>query len=117
MIIQKQKLPLVEHPETRINLYPHQAMILDEWERLKTFLLVTKTGTGKTIGAVMPLLKRKERAILVYPTNELIRDQVRNIVDIAEIEGLRPCVFASETPKDEYSDHCLVWGHVALVVY
>jgi ATP-dependent helicase YprA (DUF1998 family) len=72
-------LPQVEHPETRIDMYPHQALMLDEWEGHKTFLLITKTGTGKTIGAVMPLLKKKERAILVYPTTELVRDQVRSI--------------------------------------
>ena len=83
MIIQEQKLPLINHPQTRLNLYPHQAVMLDEWEKHKTFLLETKTGTGKTIGAVMPLLKRKQRAILIYPTNELIRDQVTSITGFA----------------------------------
>ena len=62
MIIKEQKLSLINHPETRLQLYPHQAAVLDEWANHKTFLLETKTGTGKTIGAVMPLLKRKERA-------------------------------------------------------
>lgn len=102
----------LNHPETKIHLYPHQAIMLDEWDKHKTFLLVTKTGTGKTIGAVLPLLKRKERAILVYPTNELIRDQVRSIVDIAKLEGLKPCVFTPETSKEEYSSADVVLIHI-----
>jgi superfamily II DNA or RNA helicase len=52
MIVQEQKLSLITHPKTRLQIYPHQAVMLDEWERHETFLLVTKTGTGKTIGAV-----------------------------------------------------------------
>jgi len=112
MILKEQKLLLLNHPETRLQLYSHQAVMMDEWGRHKTFLLVTKTGTGKTIGAVMPLLKRKERAILVYPTNELIRDQVRSIADIAEIEELKPCVFTPETSKEEYSGADVVLVHI-----
>jgi len=88
------------------------AVMLDEWEKHKTFLLVTKTGTGKTIGAVLPLFQRKERAILVYPTNELIRDQVKSIADIAKIEGLKPCVFTPETSKEEYSGADVVLIHI-----
>ncbi|MGD9158090.1 MAG: type I-D CRISPR-associated helicase Cas3' [Desulfobacteraceae bacterium] len=105
-------LQQVNHPETRIDLYPHQAVMLDEWDKHKTFLLVTKTGTGKTIGAVMPLFKKMERAILVYPTNELIRDQVSSIAGIAELEGLKPCVFTPETSKEEYSGADVVLVHI-----
>ena len=112
MIVQSQKFPLINHPETRLQLYPHQAAMLDEWDNHKTFLLETKTGTGKTIGAVMPLLKRKERAILVYPTNELIRDQVTSIARIAELEGLRACVLTPETPREEFSKAEVVLVHI-----
>lgn len=86
--------------------------MLDEWEKHKTFLLETKTGTGKTIGAVMPLLKRKERAILVYPTNELIRDQVASIAAIAELEGLRACALMPETPEEEFLRAEVVLLHI-----
>ncbi len=112
MIVQAQKLPLLSHSETRLDLYPHQAVMLDGWDRHKSFLLMTKTGTGKTIGAVMPLLKRRQRAILVYPTNELIRDQVTSIADIAEMEGLKACVFTPETLKEEYSGADVVLVHI-----
>lgn len=112
MIVREQIISMLSRPETRLNLYPHQAVMMDEWERHETFLLVTKTGTGKTIGAVMPLLKRRERAILVYPTNELIRDQVTSIAGIAEVEGLKPCVFMPETTKEEYSGADVVLAHI-----
>jgi len=46
-------LPQVNHPETRLRLYPHQAVMLDEWERHKTFVMVTKTGTKKNIGVIL----------------------------------------------------------------
>ncbi len=41
MIVQAQKLPLLNHPETRLNFYPHQAVMLDEWEKHRTFLSET----------------------------------------------------------------------------
>ncbi len=85
---------------------------MDEWDKHETFLLVTKTGTGKTIGAVMPLLKRKERAILVYPTNELIRDQVTSIARIAEFEGLKPCILTPDTTNEELTRADVVLVHI-----
>ena len=112
MIVQAQKLSLLNHPEARLQLYPHQAVMLDEWDKHKTFLLVTKTGTGKTIAAVMPLLKRRQRAILVYPTNELIRDQVTSIGRIAEMEGFKACVLTPETPKEVFAKADVVLVHI-----
>lgn len=102
------KLPRMQHPRTKRPLYPHQAFMLDEWERHDTFLLITKTGTGKTVGAILPVLKNGERAICVYPTNELIRDQVRNIKNIAESEGLEVCLQTTETTSEEYASANLV---------
>jgi len=96
-------LPLVRHPLTQKALYPHQAAILDAWQDHGSFLVVTKTGTGKTVGAVLPVLKYRQRAIFVYPTNELIRDQVRNIADIAVQEGLKACIQTPDTKPEEYS--------------
>jgi CRISPR-associated helicase Cas3 len=112
MIVREQKFPLISHSETRLQLYPHQAVILDQWEKQKAFLLETKTGTGKTIGAVLPLLKRKQRAILVYPTNELIRDQVASIGRIAEMEGLKACVLTPETSKEAFARADVVLVHI-----
>jgi len=96
-------LPLVRHPQARITLYPHQAVMLDAWERHDSFLLVTQTGTGKTIGALLPVLKNRQRAICVYPTNELIRDQVGNIAKIAKQEGLNVCIQTVHTTPEDYA--------------
>jgi len=105
-------LPLVKHPEARHTLYPHQAVMLDAWEKHDSFLLVTKTGTGKTIGAVLPVLKRRQRAICVYPTNELIRDQVRNIAKIAELEDLTVCIQTPDTTPQEYAAADVILVHI-----
>jgi len=77
-------LPLVTHPEVDRPLYPHQAAVWDAWEKNDTFLVTSKTGTGKTLAALLPILKKEPRAncICVYPTNELIRDQSRALGDL-----------------------------------
>ncbi|MCM8781326.1 MAG: DEAD/DEAH box helicase, partial [Candidatus Omnitrophica bacterium] len=72
--IKSYEIDLVKHEFSKMLLYPHQSIMLDEWHHHDNFILMTKTGTGKTLAAVFPLLKYKERAILVYPTNELISD-------------------------------------------
>lgn len=109
-------LPLVlhqvRHPLVKTPLYHHQAIMMDEWECYETFLVETKTGTGKTTAAVMPLLKYKEKGFLVYPTNELIRDQVESIAAIARLEGLNPCVFTPNTSKEEYGKADVVLIHI-----
>jgi len=109
-------LPLVKHPETRHTLYPHQAVMLDAWEKRDSFLLVTKTGTGKTIGAVLPVLKHRQRAICVYPTNELIRDQVWNIAKIAKREGLTVCIQTPDTTPAEYAVADVILVHIDAAV-
>jgi len=95
-------------------LYPHQALMLDLWndKTNNNFLLITKTGTGKTIGAILPVLKNRERAICVYPTNELIRDQVRNIADISKREGLKVCIQTTETTTEDYASADVILVHI-----
>lgn len=112
MKVRRLELPLVEHPAVAFPLYHHQALVLDEWENRSSFLIVTKTGTGKTTAAVLPLLLRRERAICVYPTNELLRDQVNNIKALAEKQGLRVCVLEPHTPKEEFARADAVLVHL-----
>ena len=95
-------LPLVQHPLVCSPLYHHQAIMFDEWKNHSTFLIATKTGTGKTAAAVLPILKYKESAIMVYPTNELIRNQVAGVANIARMGGLNPCIYEPETTKEEF---------------
>ena len=77
-------LPTVKHPAIDILIHPHQAAMIDAWDKHDSFLVVTKTGSGKTAATVLPVaLNRANRddncVLFVYPTNELIRDQERSI--------------------------------------
>jgi CRISPR-associated helicase Cas3 len=88
MIVRGYGLPQVLVDGVRTRLYPHQAAILDEWNERSAFLLVTKTGSGKTRATALPVLKNHESAVFVYPTNALIQDQARAIRQLMEDEGL-----------------------------
>ncbi|MGI6604028.1 MAG: DEAD/DEAH box helicase [bacterium] len=59
----------------------------DKWNQHSSFLLTAKTGTGKTRAAMLPILKHGEYAVAIYPTNELLRDQVRAVSLFAKDEG------------------------------
>lgn len=99
MLVGKLRLPLVEHPASRAPLYPHQVAMWDAWDHCTAILLPAKTGTGKTRAAMLPVLKRGERAVAVYPTNELVKDQVRAVAWFAVEEGLEPLVWTPEAHK------------------
>ncbi len=78
-------------------------------------LLAARTGTGKTRAAMLPVLKRREWAMAIYPTNELVKDQVRAVAKFAGEEGVEvlvwtPEVWAEAGRVDRYSraDHILV---------
>lgn len=96
MLVSELRLPLVDHPASRSPLYPHQAELWDAWDHWPTILLPAKTGTGKTRAAMLPVLKRGEWAVAVYPTNELVKDQVRAVAGFAEQEGIEPLVWTPE---------------------
>ncbi len=72
----------------RTHLYPHQAAMYNEWKNRTAFLLVTKTGSGKTRATALPVLKNRESAVFVYPTNALIQDQSRAIQQLMDDEGI-----------------------------
>src|SRR5215211_1334295 len=93
-------------------LYPHQAAMLDEWENHDSFMVVSKTGTGKTASAMLPILKNRLNAIAVYPTNELVRDQVTSVKELAEKEGIRAYEWTLDTTPEEYSDSEVLLVHV-----
>jgi len=66
------------------------------WEKCPAMLLASKTGTGKTLAAMLPVLRRREWAVAVYPTNELLRDQVRAVAQLARDGGSEPLVWTPE---------------------
>ncbi len=113
--VRELRLPLIEHVASRVPLYPHQVAMWEGWEKYPTMLLAARTGTGKTRAAMLPVLKRHEWAVAIYPTNELVRDQVRAVAKFAAEEGVRPLVWtperwASADRAETYSpaDHVLV---------
>lgn len=113
MLVGELRLPLVEHPASRSPLYPHQVAMWDAWDHYPTMLLPAKTGTGKTRAAMLPVLKRGERAVAVYPTNELVKDQVRAVARFAAEEGLEPLVWTPETYRaSDVAERYSSAGHI-----
>ncbi len=106
------RLPLIKHPASRAPLYLHQAAMWEGWQKNPTMLLAAKTGTGKTRAAMLPVLKRGEWAVAVYPTNELVRDQLRAVEKFATEEGVAPLVWTPET----WPDRALSYGRAEHVL-
>lgn len=97
MKVQGYSLPQVEITGVQTHLYPHQAAILNQWNVHDTFVLVTKTGSGKTRAVALPILKHHESAVFVYPTNALIADQARAIQQLMHDEHI---TFLEWTPAN-----------------
>ena len=107
-LVQPYALPMVECPWSRFPLYFHQAAMWEGWGKHAAMLLAAKTGTGKTRAAMLPVLKRREWAVAIYPTNELVRDQVRAVGKFATEEGiecltLTPEVWIDASRAERYS--------------
>lgn len=102
MIIEAYDLPLVTYPCIKMPIYPHQAVMLDTWMQYDSFLLTSKTGSGKTASWAMAYLANRhlpgeQSVVCIYPTNELIRDQERSIYDfIVNKQGLTCYVWSPE---------------------
>jgi len=94
--VQACQLPVTDHPASKTPLYAHQVAVWDAWDKHTTILLAVGTGTGKTRAAMLPVLKRNESALTVYPTNELLRDQVRAVAQFAHEEGCHAPVWVPE---------------------
>lgn len=90
------------HPAAKMPLYPHQCALLDAWNERDAFVLVTKTGSGKTAASVLPVVHNRESAVFVYPTNALIADQERSILTLLEREGISVRVLSPETMNEKY---------------
>ncbi len=108
------ELPQFKHPAVDgLPVYPHQAVMIDEWDKHEAFLMVTKTGSGKTAASVLPLaLSRHNRednsAVFVYPTKELIRDQERSIRNLLDKIGIRCFSWGPENADQPVGDEEIV---------
>lgn len=86
--------------------------MLDDWEDHDSFMVVSKTGTGKTASAMLPILKNRLNAIAVYPTNELVKDQVTSVKELAKKEGIKAREWTPDTTPEEFSKAEVVLIHI-----
>jgi CRISPR-associated helicase Cas3 len=73
-----------------------------QWDDLQEVVLTAGTGTGKTLAAFLPGLRRAESVLAAYPTNALLQDQAESILRLAAMCGkvariLRP----GESPRTQ----------------
>ncbi|WP_028307041.1 type I-D CRISPR-associated helicase Cas3' [Desulfitibacter alkalitolerans] len=96
------KIPTYKIQNINMSLYPHQLKMMEKWDEKDMLLLATKTGSGKTASAVLPLLINKSCAVFVYPTNALMVDQEQSIRELAEKElGMRCIIITPDTVNDK----------------
>jgi CRISPR-associated helicase Cas3 len=104
MKVRGYSLPQVEVAGAQMRLYPHQAAMLNKWDEHNAFLLVTKTGSGKTRAVALPVVKRRESAVFVYPTKALIADQARAIQQLMRDEGVSYREWTPESANEKLGD-------------
>lgn len=71
-------------------------------------VLDAPTGSGKTLAALARVLDRRAPTVFIYPTNALVKDQVRSIKALLESLGYHVNVISSEwipESRDLTSDH------------
>lgn len=89
------------------NLYKFQEEAINAIRNGKNTLIISGTGTGKTEAFLIPIIEDllKEpnaRAVLVYPTKALARDQVERIqYYTSAVFGFRVGVYDGDTPDRE----------------
>ncbi|HRQ42243.1 MAG TPA: type I-D CRISPR-associated helicase Cas3' [Chloroflexota bacterium] len=104
MIVEGYSLPQVAVDGVQTRLYPHQAATLNQWHDHDAFMLVTKTGSGKTRAVALPVLKNRESAVFVYPTNSLIADQAQSIQQLMREENIRFREWTPERANEKFAD-------------
>ena len=97
-------MTLHHHPVAKTPLYPHQCVLLDSWNERESFILATKTGSGKTAAVTLPVIHFRESAVFVYPTNALIEDQERSILNLLEREGFTVKVLSPDNLNEKFGN-------------
>jgi len=88
-------------------LYKYQYDALQAFRRGRDLVIVSGTGTGKTEAFLVPVLEALSRggvgggprAVVIYPTKALARDQIARMERIASAVGLRLGVLDGDTPR------------------
>ena len=88
-------------------LYSHQREALDRVENGEDVAVVTPTASGKTLCYNAPVLNRilrepDARALYLFPTKALSRDQRKEILELKDLLGadIRADVYDGDTPGD-----------------
>jgi CRISPR-associated helicase Cas3 len=99
IIVKGESVPLLQISNFKIPLLPHQAFAAD-WVvgNGKSLLIQSPTGSGKTLAALASLVRIAEAnenatAVFVYPTVELIHNQIASIKKSLVQLGYRPKTF------------------------
>ena len=94
-------------------LYRHQEEAFRLIQEGKDVVIAAPTAQGKTEGFVLPIIRQLltdiqdtltntgVRALLVYPTKALARDQFDKIRDMCETSGLRAGLFDGDIPASQ----------------
>ncbi|MCY1635714.1 DEAD/DEAH box helicase [Marinifilum sp. D737] len=92
-------------------LYSHQAEMYKEAMQGKSVVITTGTASGKSLSFYLPVIERilenpSRRALFIYPTKALTKDQLRNIVEFVEYFGkhrIQAGIYDGDTPANERS--------------
>jgi len=91
-------IPKTDRRYGDIELYEHQIKTIESDKSV--IVLDAPTGSGKTLAALARVLERGSPAVFIYPTNALVKDQVRSIKGLLEALGYYVNVISSEwTPE------------------
>ncbi|WP_372751815.1 DEAD/DEAH box helicase [Labilibaculum sp.] len=92
-------------------LYSHQAEMYKRAMLGKNLVITTGTASGKSLSFYLPVIQRilenpSRRAVFIYPTKALTKDQLRNIVEFVEFFGkhrIQAGIYDGDTPASERS--------------
>ncbi len=92
-------------------LYSHQAEMFNKAYNGKSVIITTGTASGKSLSFYLPVMQRilenpSRRAIFIYPTKALTKDQYRNIKEFVAFFGkdkIQAGIYDGDTAPDERS--------------
>lgn len=90
-------------------LYSHQGEMFTRAIKGESLVITTGTASGKSLAFYLPVIQRilenpSRRAIFIYPTKALTKDQLRNIVSFVEYFGdqrIQAGIYDGDTPPIE----------------
>lgn len=92
-------------------LYSHQAELFARAAQRKSVVITTGTASGKSLSFYLPVMQRilehpSRRALFIYPTKALAKDQLRNLLAFTEYFGkerIQVGIYDGDTPPAERS--------------